>query len=102
MTTTGRYPAYGHTYNRIGSNDGGSGPVEYPAEKRSVGAKNPAGFTAYPQASKSGSRNSLTDIPYGHKRWTTNIDGPVVLFVTLLCAFTRLYQIGKRSRVTWD
>ncbi|KAJ2233166.1 Protein O-mannosyltransferase 2 [Coemansia sp. RSA 1722] len=102
MTTTGRYPAYGHTYNRIGSNDGGSGPVEYPAEKRSVGAKNSASFTAYPQTSKSGSRNSLTDIPYGHKRWTANIDGPVVLFVTLLCAFTRLYQIGKRSRVTWD
>ncbi|KAJ1945909.1 Protein O-mannosyltransferase 2 [Kickxella alabastrina] len=39
---------------------------------------------------------------YGYKQWITGTDGPVVLVLTLMCAFTRLYQIGKRAMVTWD
>ncbi|KAJ1664547.1 Protein O-mannosyltransferase 2 [Coemansia sp. RSA 1813] len=56
------------------------------------------GFTAYPV-----SRVPVaTSVPYKRNEWTTNIDGPIIAALTLLCAFTRLYQIGKRATVTWD
>ncbi|KAJ2551751.1 Protein O-mannosyltransferase 2 [Coemansia sp. RSA 1933] len=57
------------------------------------------GFTAYPATTRT---PVATSVPYQRNEWTANIDGPIILGLTLLCAFTRLYQIGKRATVTWD
>ncbi|KAJ2665638.1 Protein O-mannosyltransferase 2 [Coemansia sp. RSA 1200] len=56
------------------------------------------GFTAYP-ASRA---PVATGVPYMRNKWTAGIDGPIIAALTILCAFTRLYQIGKRATVTWD
>ncbi|KAJ2718119.1 Protein O-mannosyltransferase 2, partial [Coemansia sp. Benny D115] len=59
-------------------------------------------FTAYPMSPQAISYAEATGPVHSQKRWAPNVDGPAVLLLTLLCAFTRLYQIGKRAVVTWD
>ncbi|KAI8325230.1 glycosyltransferase family 39 protein [Martensiomyces pterosporus] len=61
------------------------------------GAKQ-ASFTAYPTSHVP----VATSVPYKRNSWAPGVDGPAVALLTVLCAFTRLYQIGKRASVTWD
>ncbi|KAJ2783165.1 Protein O-mannosyltransferase 2 [Coemansia interrupta] len=82
MTTMGRYSGRSHL---------------------SEDSKHRPGFIAYPASKQTHPLSGgSSQKPYGYKRWSTSVDGPAVLMLTLLCAFTRLYQIGKRAKVTWD
>ncbi|ORX71976.1 glycosyltransferase family 39 protein [Linderina pennispora] len=56
-------------------------------------------FAAYPVPSKLAASSST---PYQRNSWLTSVDGPAMAVLTVLCAVTRLYQIGKRATVTWD
>ncbi|KAJ2303365.1 Protein O-mannosyltransferase 2 [Coemansia sp. RSA 2706] len=55
-------------------------------------------FTAYPAPGESATSRA----PYMRNRWIPGTDGVIVVVLTALCAFTRLYQIGRRAIVSWD
>ncbi|KAJ2076843.1 Protein O-mannosyltransferase 2 [Coemansia sp. RSA 988] len=76
--------------SRARDNTGGGRPRR--AEKQHDG------FVAYPETQ----RRTGVEVPYRRNSWDMRVDGIVVLLLTVLCAFTRLYQIGKRAVVTWD
>ncbi|KAI9504699.1 Protein O-mannosyltransferase 2 [Coemansia spiralis] len=67
-------------------------------QQRQREQKDYGSFVAYPVARAP----VATSVPYKRNEWLTSIDGPIVILLTLLCAFTRLYEIGKRAVVTWD
>ncbi|KAJ1728869.1 Protein O-mannosyltransferase 2, partial [Coemansia biformis] len=70
---------------------GARGSADAPAPKKNA-------FVAYPTAQASAAAGD----PAQRNEWVPRIDGVAVLLLTTLCAFTRLYQIGKRAAVTWD
>ncbi|KAJ2356755.1 Protein O-mannosyltransferase 2, partial [Coemansia erecta] len=57
----------------------------------------PKSFAAYPVPEYTASES----VPYRRNRWE-NQDWWIATSLTLLCAFTRLYQIGKRDITSWD
>ncbi|KAI9476908.1 Protein O-mannosyltransferase 2 [Coemansia sp. RSA 990] len=69
------------------------------ASKAPNGHSKQKSFAAYPQQIQS---HATTFTRYRRNVWNWRVDGTIVTMLTLLCAFTRLYQIGKRAVVTWD
>ncbi|KAJ2779891.1 Protein O-mannosyltransferase 2 [Coemansia javaensis] len=61
--------------------------------------KPPGGFAAYPTLAQT---QVAGRVPVQRNVWVARTDGVAVAVLTALCAFTRLYQIGKRAKVTWD
>ncbi|KAJ2714034.1 Protein O-mannosyltransferase 2 [Coemansia spiralis] len=66
------------------------------------GGARKSAFVAYPTAPAAAAAAAATGAPSQRNEWVPRIDGVAVLLLTALCAFTRLYQIGKRATVTWD
>ncbi|KAJ2687193.1 Protein O-mannosyltransferase 2 [Coemansia spiralis] len=70
------------------------------ADSQAAPAQQPTGskFVAYPLRREPVS----TSAPYQRNKWNSSVDGWLVLLLTVICAFTRLYQIGLSNRVSWD
>ncbi|KAJ2812305.1 Protein O-mannosyltransferase 2, partial [Coemansia furcata] len=66
----------------------------------------PAGFSAYPLSEKEGD-SSATAYSGSHRvrnraRWNWSSDRILLLLLTLLAIFTKVYRIGRRGSVSWD
>ncbi|KAJ1889391.1 Protein O-mannosyltransferase 2, partial [Kickxella alabastrina] len=66
-------------------------------------AQRPSGFSAYPLAS----RDPDSPIEYlstqpQRTRWRGVSERTIIIALTLIAAFTKLYRIGRRDNVSWD
>ncbi|KAJ1794088.1 Protein O-mannosyltransferase 2, partial [Coemansia sp. RSA 1938] len=66
-------------------------------EKKELPSAKYASFSAYPIRAESA--NART--PHNRNVWDRQ-DRWIVAALTLLCAFTRLYRIGRANRASWD
>ncbi|KAJ2013404.1 Protein O-mannosyltransferase 2 [Coemansia sp. RSA 922] len=69
----------------------------------------PAGFSAYPLADKEGDSSATayasarrTSGRGGRAHWNWSSDRILLISLTLLAIFTKLYRIGRRDSVSWD
>ncbi|KAJ2024907.1 Protein O-mannosyltransferase 2, partial [Coemansia sp. S610] len=66
----------------------------------------PAGFSAYPLSDKEGDSSAAAYANLrpvrGHARWNWSSDRILLVLLTLLAIFTKVYRIGRRDSVSWD